>query len=140
MLCEQTLGGIDTCAERLAAEVREYVAAHSDLQRITILAHSMGGLVARYMIGGSGRLPVSGGVLAAVLKNLGSLAVRKAQLQCSITGHSQSRTVPCGSAGRLYDRHTGLVAGLEPAHFFAMATPHMGCGGYGIIQACNPAW
>ena len=47
----QTLHGIDVCASRLAEEVREYVAPHPGLQRLSIVGHSMGGLIARYLIG-----------------------------------------------------------------------------------------
>ena len=31
------------------------------------------------------------------------------------------------AAGHLFDPATGLVAGLRPAHFVTMATPHLGC-------------
>lgn len=47
----QTFDGIDACGERLAEEVRQYVAAHPSLARITVVGHSMGGLIARYTLG-----------------------------------------------------------------------------------------
>lgn len=31
------------------------------------------------------------------------------------------------AAGHLFDERTGLIAGLQPAHFITMATPHLGC-------------
>lgn len=48
---EKTFDGIDTCGERLAAEIRQVAAAHPGLQRISILGHSMGGLISRYAVG-----------------------------------------------------------------------------------------
>ena len=39
----------------------------------------------------------------------------------------------CG-AGKLYDPTTQLIAGLKPAHFLTLATPHMGCDGEGPAQ------
>ena len=39
------------------------------------------------------------------------------------------------AAGRMYDPNTKLVCGLQPMHFVTMATPHMGCDGYGPAQA-----
>ena len=37
-------------------------------------------------------------------------------------------------AGKLYDPSTKLIAGLKPAHFLTLATPHMGCDGQGPAQ------
>jgi len=47
----QTYQGIDRCGDRLAEEVRAYVEEHSALQRISVVGHSMGGLIARYALG-----------------------------------------------------------------------------------------
>lgn len=47
----QTYEGIDRCGERLAGEVTEYVAIHPDLERISLIGHSMGGLIGRYALG-----------------------------------------------------------------------------------------
>ena len=47
----QTLHGIDACAERLATELKQYVAEHPGLQHLTVIGHSMGGLIARTLIG-----------------------------------------------------------------------------------------
>lgn len=47
-----TYQGIDACGQRLADEVRGVVAAAGPgLTHISIIAHSMGGLMARYAIG-----------------------------------------------------------------------------------------
>ncbi|KAK9791606.1 hypothetical protein WJX73_006793 [Symbiochloris irregularis] len=47
----QTFGGIDIGGDRLVVEIRAYVAEHPPLKRISVLVHSMGGLLARYCIG-----------------------------------------------------------------------------------------
>ncbi|KAJ8513657.1 hypothetical protein OPV22_004091 [Ensete ventricosum] len=46
-----TLDGVDVMGERLAEEVTEVINKWPDLQRISFIAHSVGGLVARYAIG-----------------------------------------------------------------------------------------
>ncbi|BDA45665.1 probable lipid droplet phospholipase 1 at N-terminal half [Coccomyxa sp. Obi] len=47
----KTYQGIDRCGQRLAEEVAEYVAVHPDLERISLIGHSMGGLIGRYALG-----------------------------------------------------------------------------------------
>ncbi|GIL60273.1 hypothetical protein Vafri_14904 [Volvox africanus] len=46
-----TYDGIDVCGQRLADEIRSVAAAHPSLQRISVIGHSMGGLLLRYAIG-----------------------------------------------------------------------------------------
>jgi esterase/lipase superfamily enzyme len=46
-----TYDGIDTCGTRLAEEIRALVASQQELRRISIIAHSMGGLISRYALG-----------------------------------------------------------------------------------------
>ena len=52
----QTYEGIDKCGQRLAEEVKGYVEEHPALQRISVVGHSMGGLIARYALGNSSHL------------------------------------------------------------------------------------
>ncbi len=47
----QTFEGIDSCGKRLAEEVREYVDQTPGLERISVIGHSMGGLISRYVTG-----------------------------------------------------------------------------------------
>ena len=47
----QTFEGIDRCGERLAHEVEECIAKHPSLERISVMGHSMGGLIVRYAVG-----------------------------------------------------------------------------------------
>ncbi|PSC68977.1 lipase [Micractinium conductrix] len=58
---QKTFDGIDACGERLADEIRGVAAQHLGLRRISLLGHSMGGLISRYA---AGRLfdPASGTV------------------------------------------------------------------------------
>jgi hypothetical protein len=46
-----TYDGIDVCGQRLADEVRAVASRHPSLQRVTFVAHSMGGLMARFAAG-----------------------------------------------------------------------------------------
>ncbi|XP_072962290.1 lipid droplet phospholipase 1-like [Typha angustifolia] len=52
-----TLDGIDVMGERLAEEVVEAINRRPGIQKISFVAHSVGGLVARYAIGRLYRLP-----------------------------------------------------------------------------------
>ncbi|KAK1421379.1 hypothetical protein QVD17_23671 [Tagetes erecta] len=47
----QTLDGVDVMGERLSQEVLEVIAQKPNLRKISFVAHSVGGLVARYAIG-----------------------------------------------------------------------------------------
>lgn len=38
--------------------------------------------------------------------------------------------------GKLYNAEAGTIAGLKPAHFISMATPHLGVDGYGDYKVC----
>ncbi|WCJ36428.1 alpha/beta-Hydrolases superfamily protein [Euphorbia peplus] len=46
-----TLDGVDVMGERLAEEVLEVIQKRPNLRKISFIAHSVGGLVARYVIG-----------------------------------------------------------------------------------------
>lgn len=46
-----THDGIDICGQRLGAEIQQAVRSNPKLQSISFLAHSMGGLIARYACG-----------------------------------------------------------------------------------------
>ena len=52
----QTTDGIDQCGMRLAEEIKGVVARNPSLEYISVLGHSMGGLIARYAIGETLRL------------------------------------------------------------------------------------
>jgi triacylglycerol esterase/lipase EstA (alpha/beta hydrolase family) len=46
----QTFEGIDVCGERLAEEIKEVVQANPGLKYISLLGHSMGGLMIRFAL------------------------------------------------------------------------------------------
>ncbi|XP_024627888.1 uncharacterized protein [Medicago truncatula] len=102
----KTFTGIDGAGKRLADEVLQVVKKTESLKRISFLAHSLGGLFARYAI--------------AVLYShdtynkdqLGDLAH-------SMAGNSQSTSFTKG----------GMIAGLEPINFITLASPHLGVRG-----------
>ena len=47
----RTFDGIDVCGERLAEEIKEIVRERPSLRSISIVGHSLGGLIARYALG-----------------------------------------------------------------------------------------
>ncbi|KAA8539762.1 hypothetical protein F0562_026454 [Nyssa sinensis] len=59
MLLKLTLDGVDVTGERLAEEVLEVIKQKPSLRKISFVAHSVGGLVARYAIGRLYRPPKS---------------------------------------------------------------------------------
>ncbi|KAJ0772110.1 putative alpha/Beta hydrolase, lipase [Helianthus annuus] len=56
----QTLDGVDVMGERLSQEVLEVIKQKPNLRKISFVAHSVGGLVARYAIGKLYRPPKEG--------------------------------------------------------------------------------
>ncbi|KAK9085673.1 hypothetical protein Sjap_026084 [Stephania japonica] len=100
----KTFSGIDGAGKRLADEVKQVVRERESLKRISFLAHSLGGLFARYAI--------------AVLHSYQSLS----SSQPNELPVSRNRTpeVSASSFGR------GTIAGLEPISFITLASPHLG--------------
>ncbi|KAF9622952.1 hypothetical protein IFM89_035667 [Coptis chinensis] len=95
-----TFDGVDVMAERLAQEVMTVVNRRPKLQKISFVAHSLGGLVARYAIG---RL------------------YKQDILRESDEGNGVSF---------VGDKSKGKIAGLEPMNFITFATPHLGTRGH----------
>lgn len=101
----KTFSGIDGAGKRLADEVMQVVQKRESLKRISFLAHSLGGLFARYAI--------------AVLYTHGYGSREPEDPASSTVENSQE----AGSSRR------GLIAGLEPISFITLATPHLGVRG-----------
>ncbi|KAG4391309.1 hypothetical protein GLYMA_05G158000v4 [Glycine max] len=102
----KTFSGIDGAGKRLADEVLQVVKKTKNLKRISFLAHSLGGLFARYAI--------------AVLYSLDTYSRdQPGNLANSVTGNSQGTSLSRG----------GMIAGLEPINFITLATPHLGVRG-----------
>ncbi|KAG4999923.1 hypothetical protein AAZX31_08G113100 [Glycine max] len=102
----KTFTGIDGAGKRLADEVLQVVKKTKSLKRISFLAHSLGGLFARYAI--------------AVLYSPDTYSRdQPGDLANSMTENSQGTTLSRG----------GMIAGLEPINFITLATPHLGVRG-----------
>ncbi|XP_073280578.1 uncharacterized protein, partial [Primulina huaijiensis] len=101
----KTFAGIDGAAKRLADEVTQIVKKTENLKKISFLAHSLGGLFARYAIG--------------VLYSPSA-----ASDQSYDTGGSTAKEFKT-----LHGSNKGLIAGLEAINFITLATPHLGVRG-----------
>lgn len=84
------------------------VGRHSDLEKISFVGHSLGGLVARYAI--------------AVLYEQD--LTRKAADENGECGEDNLSKSPDEEKSR------GKIAGLEPMNFITCATPHLGARGH----------
>ncbi|CAI0444780.1 unnamed protein product [Linum tenue] len=101
----KTFGGIDEAGKRLAEEVKQVVSKTESLRRISFLAHSLGGLFARYAI--------------AVLYSENT--DNQLKLNDDVDSATRSRKASSSRSGR--------IAGLEPVNFITLATPHLGVRG-----------
>ncbi|KAJ8436653.1 hypothetical protein Cgig2_003032 [Carnegiea gigantea] len=95
----KTFGGIDGAGKRLAEEVRQVVQKTGSLKKISFVAHSLGGLFARYAV--------------SVFYTMSGL--------CDGELGDASRT------SSLIEH--GFIAGLEPVNFITLASPHLGVRG-----------
>ncbi|XP_054779304.1 uncharacterized protein LOC129287156 [Prosopis cineraria] len=102
----KTFTGIDGAGKRLADEVMQVVEKTKTLKRISFLAHSLGGLFARYAI-------------AVLYSPDANNCDQHDDLENCKTESSQRKGF---SRGR-------LIAGLEPINFITLATPHLGVRG-----------
>ncbi|KAG0466756.1 hypothetical protein HPP92_018336 [Vanilla planifolia] len=94
-----TFDGVDLMGERLADEVISVVNKSVGVQKISFVAHSLGGLIARYAIGRF--------------------------YEPSISRDSSSPTVNCSKD----ENRLGKIAGLEALNFITFASPHLGSRG-----------
>ncbi|OVA16314.1 protein of unknown function DUF676 [Macleaya cordata] len=106
-----TFDGVDLMGERLAEEVLSVVRCRPGLRKISFVAHSLGGLVARYAIGRLYRYFPDGD---------SSIHTGK-----SLREENQNNLVH-----RLETPHEDRIAGLEPLNFITFATPHLGSRGH----------
>lgn len=102
----KTFTGIEGAGKRLADEVKQVVKKTEGLKRISFLAHSLGGLFARYAI--------------AVLYTPHRLSSGKPDDPTS--SKVENSQTECSS-------RLGMIAGLEPMNFITLATPHLGVRG-----------
>ncbi|XP_077238280.1 putative lipase ROG1 [Tasmannia lanceolata] len=104
-----TFDGVDLMGERLAEEVLSVVRRRPGVQKISFVAHSLGGLVARYAVGRL-YLPIPDSEASVDSGNF----------------LSEEHMSPRKSLGW---HREGRVAGLEPMNFITFATPHLGSRG-----------
>ncbi|KAF0910394.1 hypothetical protein E2562_001559 [Oryza meyeriana var. granulata] len=97
----RTFDGVDVMGRRLAEEVLSVVECRPELRKISFVAHSLGGLIARYAI---------------------ALLYENATQIDSHEEHEKHGTEV--SNNQPIDR--GKIAGLEPINFITFATPHLG--------------
>ncbi|MED6170268.1 hypothetical protein PIB30_029127 [Stylosanthes scabra] len=105
-----TFDGVDTMGERLAEEVLCVIRRWPEVQKISFVAHSLGGLVARYAIGR----------LYGYSSKLGPVGTSRNSKDEEKTEYLNSCLEP--------DSET-KIAGLEPVNFITFATPHLGSRG-----------
>ncbi|XP_010914117.1 uncharacterized protein [Elaeis guineensis] len=96
-----TFDGVDLMGERLAEEVRSVVKQRGGVQKISFVAHSLGGLVARYAIG----------------------RLYEPSTRVEPPADAKDQFDEEGSLD-------GRIAGLEPMNFITFASPHLGSRGH----------
>ncbi|KAL9376868.1 hypothetical protein Peur_030988 [Populus x canadensis] len=104
-----TFDGVDLMGDRLAEEVLAVVRHRPEVRKISFVAHSLGGLVARYAI-------------ARLYENLPKSALSNLTENSLDEEHTNSMHCleqPCEAR----------IAGLEPVNFITFATPHLGSRG-----------
>ncbi|XP_038977444.1 putative lipase ROG1 isoform X2 [Phoenix dactylifera] len=99
-----TFDGVDVMGERLAEEVISAVARRPELQKISFVGHSLGGLIARYAIG----ILYGKDVPRNPPEENGGCKTYTSGAQC------------------MEEKLKRKIAGLEPMNFITFATPHLG--------------
>uniref|UniRef100_A0A453H9T3 DUF676 domain-containing protein n=1 Tax=Aegilops tauschii subsp. strangulata TaxID=200361 RepID=A0A453H9T3_AEGTS len=97
----RTFDGVDVMGRRLAEEVLSVVKCRPELQKISFVAHSLGGLIARYAI--------------ALLYEPATQTDCHEEYEKDVSDARSNQ--PMGQ---------GKIAGLEPMNFITFATPHLG--------------
>lgn len=105
-----TFDGVDLMGKRLAEEVLAVVRKRSEVRKISFVAHSLGGLVARYAIG-------------MLYEPFPTSESSGHNGNCLIEGHTNN------VAQSLDQPHQGTIAGLQAMNFITVATPHLGSRG-----------
>ncbi|WCJ42404.1 alpha/beta-Hydrolases superfamily protein [Euphorbia peplus] len=103
-----TFDGVDMMGERLAKEVLAVVKNKPQVRRISFVAHSLGGLVARYAVA--------------------RLYQQSPKLDLS-SSSGKSLTIENLNSVPRDQPSEARIAGLEPMNFITVATPHLGSRG-----------
>ncbi|XP_021893112.1 uncharacterized protein LOC110811051 isoform X2 [Carica papaya] len=105
-----TFDGVDLMGERLAEEVLSVVKHRTSVRKISFVAHSLGGLVARYAIGRLYECP--------------------SKFDPSCLSRNSLNETTNNSMQCLEQPYKDRIAGLEPMNFITFATPHLGSRGH----------
>ncbi|XP_076933374.1 putative lipase ROG1 isoform X2 [Bidens hawaiensis] len=108
----KTLDGVDVMGTRLADEVKSVIQRYPNLDKISFIGHSLGGLIARY----------------AVAKLYTQDSTNQV---CQENGNNGSLDEPITQANVCSEHiSNGKIGGLEPINFITIATPHLGSRGH----------
>ncbi|XP_031118955.1 putative lipase ROG1 [Ipomoea triloba] len=122
-----TFDGVDVMGKRLAEEVTSVVQRYPNLQKISFIGHSLGGLISRYAI--------------ATLYGKGCAGrPSKENGDCELNESPSKENGDCELNESNNDLHSedllkGKIAGLEPVNFITIATPHLGSRGHKQVPA-----
>ncbi|XP_057852539.1 putative lipase ROG1 [Cryptomeria japonica] len=105
-----TFDGVDRMGVRLAEEVKSIIENKPGLKKISFVAHSLGGLVARYAIGILYEPPL--------------------QSDYGVQNGGDSDLIDSNANHNVKEELKGKIAGLEPINFITFATPHLGSRGH----------
>ncbi|XP_019174516.1 PREDICTED: uncharacterized protein LOC109170039 [Ipomoea nil] len=109
-----TFDGVDVMGKRLAEEVTSVIQRYPNLQKISFIGHSLGGLISRYAIA----TLYGKGCAEKPSKENGDCELNESNNDL----HSE-------------DLLKGKIAGLEPVNFITIATPHLGSRGHKQVPA-----
>lgn len=115
-----TFDGVDMMGERLAEEVLGVIRHRPGVRKISFIAHSLGGLVARYAIGRLYEEP-SQSELCTAIRDCPSEEQ---------SNHQMEVLEPHEAKVAVLEPHEAKVAGLEPMNFITVASPHLGSRGH----------
>ncbi|KAI3801765.1 hypothetical protein L1987_29879 [Smallanthus sonchifolius] len=107
-----TLDGVDVMGTRLADEVISVIQRHPNLQKVSFIGHSLGGLIARYAVA---KLYTQDCTNESCQVNGNYKPVEKSTTQVNLRSEHNS---------------TGKIGGLEPINFITVASPHLGSRGH----------
>ncbi|XP_015877480.1 putative lipase ROG1 isoform X2 [Ziziphus jujuba] len=106
-----TFDGVDLMGQRLANEVLAVVRKRPELKKISFVAHSLGGLIARYAVG-------------MLYECVSTSEPSGHNGNCSVEEDTNN------SSQCIKQLHHATIAGLEPINFITFATPHLGSRGH----------
>ncbi|KAL3643207.1 hypothetical protein CASFOL_014022 [Castilleja foliolosa] len=106
-----TFDGVDKMGERLAEEVMDVIRRWPGVSKISFVAHSLGGLVARYAIGCLYKFSDKTGF-------------------SHLSGYYRSNGEQNTTAPYIDQFCEANIGGLEPMNFVTFATPHLGSRGH----------